>query len=116
MSRKGIWKKLLYDWGKWYECVLGIKNGCIIHIRDYWAPFNLWFHYCTCRLNFVIEIFSLYPLMNMIKGLLVSLFTYFGRRPKQCVELAKFASIMETNGQKDILECENKMDHNIGSL
>jgi hypothetical protein len=38
--------------------------------------------------------------MNMIEGLLVSLFTYFDRRPKQCVELAKIASIMETNGQK----------------
>ena len=38
--------------------------------------------------------------MSKVEGLLASLFSYYSGRPKQCVELAKFASNMETKGLK----------------
>ena len=48
------------------------------------------------RMNLVIETLSLYSLVSNSKGLLASLYTYFSGRLKRCIELVKFASIMET--------------------
>jgi hypothetical protein len=55
-------------------------------------------------MHLVEEILSSYPLVSKVEGLMASLFSYFSGRPKQCIELAKLASIMETKdveGRKD---------------
>jgi hypothetical protein len=44
--------------------------------------------------------FVIIPLVSKVEGLLASLYLYFSGHPKQCVELAKLASIMETKGLK----------------
>ena len=63
---------------------------------DYYARFSLKVHCIAHRMNLVIETLSLYSLVSNIEGFLASLYTYFSGRLKRCIELVKFASIMET--------------------
>jgi hypothetical protein len=78
----------------------GRTNGVSKKLIDQAAPYLMGIHDMAHRKNLAVKPLSNLPMVQKIKKLLQSLYSYFNASQKRCNKYQKFAEIVETSGLK----------------
>jgi hypothetical protein len=81
----------------------GVRTGVTVQLKEHHVPFVSGMHCMSHRTNLTIQTLSQVPLVMRIEELLQSLYSFFSHSPKQNQELADLANIVETAGQRILI-------------
>jgi hypothetical protein len=78
----------------------GVRSWVIKEFFYGWALHSMGMHCMAHKTNLTIQILFHFPMVNIIKGLLSTLYNYFYKNFKRHLEFTKLVEVMETRGAK----------------
>jgi hypothetical protein len=78
----------------------GSRNGVMVQLQKFKAPYLFGVHCMAHRTNLVVEPLSNLPVVSKIESLCKNIHNYFSHSPKRHLEFTKLAEIVETKGLK----------------
>ncbi len=101
MLRNHLATKLICFGGDNVNVFQGTKFGVTKHIHNDYGPDFIRVHYMAHRMNLVVQILLVFPLVKHIENLFIqTLHGYFAHSLKRHLEFTKLIKIMETKGNK----------------